>query len=177
MSYEHSVLPAISAETVWKEVKRLLLDSGGVSNPEIINQVVDKDRTIEEACPEAIQRVRDQIVLGNPEVERLKAQVDRWRYNPAMEALGAIDHDRRMALVHQLRQRFADRDDRTLDGKMADILEAALLLTDPDAGLPAVKLIPDSALGLFEDLASSTGDPVPHELGDPDHVPSHLTLA
>lgn len=50
---------------------------------------------------------------------------------------------------------------------MAEVLNEALRLTDPEDSRPVVKLIPESALSVFEDLESSTGDPTPLRAGQP----------
>lgn len=108
MEDDPSVLPAINQGTVWAEAKRLLLSNGGVTNRDLIHKVVYEDRTIEEAYPEAVRHIEEKIVASNHQLDHLKEQVHRWRRNLAMEALHSIDHDRRIELIQQLKQKYAD---------------------------------------------------------------------
>ena len=172
-----SVLPAINQATVWEEAKRLLLEYGGITDQELINTVVYGDPAISEACPEAMSYIRTHIVSGHPDLEKLCEQVEQWRRKLAGEALAKIYHSRQMEIIHDLRQRHASQGEQSLEGRMAAVLIEALSLADPDEGEPAVTLVASSALHLFHNLNIVTGQDLAHELGNRDHVPTHLTLA
>lgn len=177
MPNHFTVLPAINPQTILGEAKLVLLERAGVTDHDLIRRILDEDRTVENACPQMVTDIQRTADVREAHLDHLKNQVNAWRRQLALDALETVPADEQERLVRQLGDRLADPGKMALNDKMTTILEEALRLADDSNGPPTVKIIPDSVLGILEDLEQYTGETTPHRVGRPEGVPSHLTMA
>ena len=172
--YGDSLLRRINSETVLNEAKRMLLARAGVTEPDAVEQAMKLSRAFEELCPSLSEQVR---ALTNPDrepVADLQVLVD-WRQSElAQQALrDAAEIER---VIERLRQTFGATRDDELRLWMLATIDDALRLAGAGGGQRVVKIVSDSALDILADLEAYMGEPIPHEIGDPDRVPMALTL-
>ena len=174
--YGYSLLRRITGETVLNEAKRMLLARAGVTEPDAVEQAMKLSRAFEELCPSLSEQVQD---LTNPDrepVADLQMLVDRRQSELAQQALRDADAAEIERAVQRLRQTFGDTPVAELRHRLREAVDDARRLAGADGGQRVVKIVGDSALDILVDLEAYMGEPVPHEIGDPDRVPMALTL-
>ena len=176
MPYEFSILPAISEQSILHEAKKILMENAGVTDPDTIQQILADNQIFEQSCPNLAEIITKKTDDQKPMHKYMTEMVEQWRHGLAKEALADVDESERQNAVVDLEKRFSNSGHVDMNTKMAQVMAAALQLAGSDEAPLRVHIIPGSALSLFEDLESATGIPTPHTVGDPDNVPTAMSL-